>query len=47
MSFLSQRFDNLSTNDKENRLKVSTGKVLQTHDENTSHVVSKPSEVIG
>lgn len=35
MSFLSERFDNLSTSDnKENRSTMSGQKILQPHDEN-------------
>ena len=37
MSFLSQRFDNLSTSEnKENRIKISGQKILQPHDANVS-----------
>nr|CAG4651001.1 EOG090X06TJ [Simocephalus serrulatus] len=44
MSFLSQRFDNLSTSDnKENRInKIATQKILQARDDNASNVMIKP-----
>lgn len=44
MSFLSQRFDNLTTSDnnKENRQKITSPKILQAHDENVSFVPAKP-----
>lgn len=44
MSVLSQRFDTLNTSEnKENRAsKVTSPKILQTHDENVSNVVNKP-----
>ena len=47
MSFLSQRFDNLSTSEnKENRVnKVTSPKILQAHDENVSPVPANKPEV--
>jgi len=47
MSFLSQRFDNLSTSDnKENRIKNSDQKILKPHDENVSPTKLTTAEVI-